>query len=213
MFLTAKAKTLRIIFQLILLIILVFCIYINVVADTELTTASRIEQAALERVGKTIIYDGTYQKIKYPMGDVADERGVCTDVVIRSFRKVGVDLQKLIHLDMSSNFKAYPDRWGLRTPDSNIDHRRVPNIRRYFERHELSLAVSDNPDDYKAGDIVSWRLLNNAPHIGIVISHKSVDGKRPLIVHNVGWGTKVDDYLFANKITGHYRFITDQALK
>ena len=192
---------------------LFICIYINVVAEPpeELSTKTKIEQAALQRVGKTVIYDGSYQKIKYPMGDVSDVRGVCTDVVIRSLRKLGVDLQELVHQDMTRNFKFYPKKGNLSRPDSNIDHRRVPNLRRYFERQGLSLTVSDNPDDYKHGDIVSWRLTNNAPHIGIVTSHKSIDGKRPLIVHNVGWGTAVDDFLFAYKITGHYRFIPEPA--
>lgn len=212
MFFMLKTKRLKLVVQVVLLLIL--CILIQDTARSEpiaeLSIETQIEQAALQRVGKTLFYDGSYQKLSYPMGDVDDQRGVCTDVVIRSLRKLGVDLQKLVHQDMTRNFKAYPNKWGLTRPDKNIDHRRVPNLRKYFERQGFSLAISDNPDDYNSGDIVSWRLSNNAPHIGIVISTKSIDGKRPLIVHNVGWGTRVDDFLFAYKITGHYRFKPEQ---
>jgi len=191
--------------------VLIFGLYTNVVAEetAHSLTQSKLEAAALERVGQTMIYDGSYQKLKYPMGDVENNRGVCTDVVIRSFRKLGIDLQQLVHEDMQQNFSSYPNNWGLDKPDKNIDHRRVPNLRRFFERHAKSFEITNDPKDYKVGDIVSWKLLNNAPHIGMVISHYSYDGKRPLIVHNIGAGTVVEDVLFDYEITGHYQYLPE----
>lgn len=168
---------------------------------------TNLEQAALERTTHRVIYDGRYQSIAYPMGDVADNRGVCTDVVIRTYRKLGVDLQQLVHEDMLENFSLYPKIWGLSKPDSNIDHRRVPNLRTYFTRKGAELAISKKAEDYLAGDLVTWVLPGNLPHIGIVVSDKSEDGKRPMIVHNVGLGTVKQDFLYAYPITGHYRFV------
>ena len=152
-------------------------------------------------------YDGSYRSIPYPGGDVPENVGVCTDVLVRSYRAIGIDLQRLVHEDMSADFDAYPRYWGLSRPDTNIDHRRVPNLRRFFERHGVSLEVSDDPADYRPGDIVSWMLPGNNPHIGIVTNEKSADGERPLIVHNIGLGPKKDDMLFLFEITGHYRYL------
>ncbi|MEM6531828.1 MAG: DUF1287 domain-containing protein [Myxococcota bacterium] len=158
-----------------------------------------LSQAALERTKHEVRYDGSYQRIDYPGGDVPADIGVCTDVVVRSYRTLGIDLQKLVHEDMRGAFSKYPPRWGLKGPDRNIDHRRVPNLRRFFERRGASLPVTRERKDYRPGDVVSWTVSGNRPHIGIV-----VDGG--FIVHNIGLGPKREDVLFAYPITGHYRF-------
>ena len=160
--------------------------------------------AAKSQVGVTTSYDGSYRRIAYPNGDVPLHTGVCTDVVIRAFRKVGVDLQVLVHEDMKRNFSAYPKRWGLRRPDTNIDHRRVPNLGTFFTRRGLALPVTARAADYQPGDIVTWDLSSRVPHIGIVSNVRS--GQRPLVVHNIGAGARQEDVLFAWKITGHYRW-------
>jgi len=169
--------------------------------------------AALKRINQTVLYDPAYVKLSYPMGDVANDRGVCTDVVIRAFRGAGIDLQKSIHEDMKVNFSKYPKRWGAKTTDKNIDHRRVPNLRVFFKRHGQSLKVTHNPADYKAGDLVTWDLTGKKccgfarlAHIGIVTDKRSTDGKRPLVVHNIGNGAQLQDMLFTYTITGHYRY-------
>ncbi|GIB63177.1 Putative periplasmic protein [Vibrio cholerae] len=169
---------------------------------------SDLVEAAKERTKHTVIYDGSYIKIVYPNGDVPSSIGVCTDVIIRSYRKLGVDLQVLVHEDMRDNFSLYPSSriWGLSKPDRNIDHRRVPNLQVFFKRHGQSLPISDEGLAYKAGDIVTWMLPGNLPHIGIVTNDLSQDGKRPLIVHNIGSGPVLEDMLFDFKITGHFRY-------
>ena len=169
---------------------------------------SDLVEAAKERTTHTVIYDGSYIKIAYPNGDVPPSIGVCTDVIIRSYRKLGVDLQVLVHEDMRDNFSLYPSNriWGLSKPDRNIDHRRVPNLQIFFKRHGQSLTISDEGLAYKAGDIVTWMLPGNLPHIGIVTNDLSQDGKRPLIVHNIGSGPVLEDMLFDFKITGHFRY-------
>ena len=144
--------------------------------------------------------------IKYPNGDVPSDRGVCTDVVIRAYRNLGIDLQKEVHEDMKENFSAYPKNWGLKTTDKNIDHRRVPNLMKFFERHNAKLSITDNSIDYKPGDLVCWNLGGAITHIGIVVDKKSNDGKRNLIVHNIGGGQVLADCLFEYKIIGHYRY-------
>lgn len=185
----------------------------------EPTTASdtlikRLLAAAHERTQHAVVYDGSYRAIGYPLGDVAADRGVCTDVVIRSYRAgLGVDLQRLVHEDMRANFGLYPTFWGLSKPDPNIDHRRVPNLQTYFARHGQSLPVSQVPADYAAGDIVTWMLPGNLPHIGIVSDRKSNDGARPLIIHNIGAGPREEDALFVGDITGHYRFLPPASLR
>ena len=165
--------------------------------------------AAMERLSQEVAYDGAYQRLDYPGGDVPDNIGVCTDLVVRAYRGVGIDLQQLVHEDMLSNFDAYPQFWGLTRPDSNIDHRRVPNLQVFFERHGLSLEPTLDGTDYEPGDIVSWMLPGNLPHIGIVSNEVSEDGLRPLVIHNIGDGPKMDDRLFEFPITGHYRFNRD----
>jgi uncharacterized protein len=162
--------------------------------------------AALELTKQKVTYDPSYYSIPYPNGDVPADKGVCTDVVIRAYRKLSIDLQRLVHEDMKVNFKKYPNRWGLTKTDRNIDHRRVPNLMTFFTRHGTSLPVSKKPDDYKPGDIVTWDLSSGVPHIGIVINKRSEDNMRYLIVHNIGSGQEISDCLFQFKITGHYRF-------
>jgi uncharacterized protein YijF (DUF1287 family) len=142
----------------------------------------------------------------YPNGDVPSNKGVCTDVIIRAYRKVGIDLQKEVHEDMKSNFSKYPKLWGLKSTDKNIDHRRVPNLMKYFERQGSSLILSTKPDDYQPGDIVCWNLGGAITHIGIVVNQKSRDGGRYKVVHNIGAGQVSEDMLFDYKIIGHYRF-------
>lgn len=166
-----------------------------------------LSQAALERTKHTVRYDGSYRSISYPNGDVPDHTGVCTDVLIRSYRTLGIDLQQLVHEDMKAHFKSYPKNWGLKKTDSNIDHRRVPNLQVFFSRKGKSLKVTNNSKDYKTGDLVTWKLNNNLPHIGIVVNRRSKDGKRPLIVHNIGLGPQQEDMLFDFTITGHYRYV------
>jgi len=166
----------------------------------------KLISAAIERTKHNVVYNGAYIKIPYPMGDVPDNIGVCTDLVIRSYRFIGIDLQHSVHEDMKRHFSAYPKKWGLKRPDTNIDHRRVSNLKTFFKRKGAELPVSQNPADYKPADLVTWDLPGSLPHIGIVTHRKSPDGKRPLIVHNIGQGPVVEDMLFNFPITGHFRY-------
>jgi uncharacterized protein len=161
--------------------------------------------AARSQVGTTLYYDPSYQRIAYPMGDVPPERGVCSDVVVRAFRDVGIDLQAEVHGDMKRHFAAYPRIWGLQKTDANIDHRRVPNLATWFTRQGYDLPVTDQAADYQAGDVVAWVLGNGRPHIGIVSERRSADGMRPLVIHNIGSGAQEEDVLFAWRISGHFR--------
>lgn len=185
-------------------ILLVFASLLSSVAYA----ASELEAAALARTFDRVTYDGSYIQISYPNGDIPSHIGVCSDVVIRSYRKIGIDLQELLHEDMRENFSSYPSKriWGLSSPDTNIDHRRVPNLQLFFSRHGTELQITANGQDYNAGELVTWMLPGNLPHIGIVTSRKSSDGKRPLIVHNIGQGPVLEDMLFSYKITGHYQY-------
>jgi len=168
-----------------------------------------IVNALIHRTTQQVTYDGAYYRLEYPGGDVPANIGVCTDVIIRSYRQLGIDLQKLVHEDMQANFRAYPSKriWGLIKPDKNIDHRRVPNLQVYFERHAQVLTKSPNAADYKTVDIVTWMLPGNLPHIGMVVNQIAQDSGHPLIVHNIGRGPEMSDMLFAYTITGHYRFV------
>ena len=168
-------------------------------------TALDLVAAARAQVGVTLIYDPSYQQIAYPMGDVPMVRGVCSDVVIRAFRTLGVDLQQELHRDMKRHFAAYPKNWGLARPDRNIDHRRVPNLATWFKRQGFARPVSQHAAAYVLGDIVTWILGGGQPHIGIVSDRRSEDGARPLVIHNIGWGAREDDALFQYRITGHFR--------
>ncbi len=165
----------------------------------------KLVEYARRQIGVTTIYDPAYVRLKFPNGDVAKERGVCTDVVIRAYRHLGKDLQRLVNQDMKANFSKYPKRWGMKRTDSNIDHRRVPNLQVFFKRQGKNLTVTKDKSDYRAGDIVTWMLDGNLPHIGIVSTRKTSDGT-PLVIHNIGRGTQEDNILFKFKITGHYRY-------
>lgn len=173
--------------------------------DRSTPEARRLAEAAMAQVGVTVAYDAAYVPLAYPNGDVPVETGVCTDVVVRAFRTMGVDLQVAVHEDMRSAFSAYPDRWGLRAPDKNIDHRRVPNLQTYFERQGFALPVTDDPADYQPGDVVTW-TIRGRPHTGIVSTQPAPGGGRWCIVHNIGRGTRVEDRLFDFEINGHYRY-------
>lgn len=163
--------------------------------------------AAHEQTRHSVTYDSAYTRIPYPMGDVPQNRGVCSDVVIRAYRAIGTDLQQQVHEDMAAHFSLYPKNWGLSHPDSNIDHRRVPNLRVFLRRYGRSLPMTHNPADYVAGDLVTYRLPGNYPHIAIVSDERALeDRRRPLIIHNIGWGPKQEDSLFGAEITGHYRY-------
>lgn len=167
----------------------------------------KVLESAVEQTKVTRQYTQAYYKISYPGGDVPAETGACTDVVIRGFRNAGVDLQKEVHEDMTANFSSYPKKWGLARTDTNIDHRRVPNLQTFFTRKGKSLPVSARGEDYRPGDVVSWDLDGNGmTHIGLVSNTWNEGTRRYLIIHNIGGGTNVEDRLFEWKVTGHYRY-------
>ena len=168
--------------------------------------ATRLVEAALERTTHAVVYDQRYRRLDYPGGDVPDSLGVCTDLIIRSYRKLGIDLQLEVHEDMLAAFEEYPTIWGLTRTDKNIDHRRVPNLQAYLRRQGAELPVGGKATNFLPGDIVTWMLPGNQPHIGIVTDRRSADGKRPLLAHNIGWGPVLEDMLFQFTITGHYRY-------
>jgi uncharacterized protein YijF (DUF1287 family) len=170
------------------------------------TFEEKLSNAAISIIDETVQYDPSYIGIKYPNGDVPAKTGVCSDVVIRAYRKLGIDLQKEVHEDMKANFSKYPTKWGLKKTDTNIDHRRVPNLEVFFERKGKKLEVSNNPNDYKTGEIVTWMINGKLPHIGIITHKKSIDGN-PIIVHNVGGGQVAEDCLFSWEIVGHYKYV------
>lgn len=174
--------------------------------DAKLAFGLRLSAAAEERATHRVIYDAAYERISYPNGDVAASRGVCSDEIVRAYRLLGIDLQRLVHEDMRQAFHAYPKRWGLSRPDTNIDHRRVPNLATFFKRHGTSLPPTLEGRDYKPGDVVAWALADGRPHIGMVTERWSSDGKRPLVMHNIGMGPQIEDMLFGLTITGHYRY-------
>lgn len=166
----------------------------------------KLSNAAISIIDPTITYTPDYISIKYPNGDVPKTKGVCTDVVIRAYRKLGIDLQKEVHEDMKLNFYKYPTKWGLKKTDTNIDHRRVPNLEVFFTRKGKKLEITNDANNYKVGEIVTWMINDKLPHIGIITHKKSSDGKRPLIVHNVGGGQVMEDCLFSYTIVGHYKY-------
>ena len=170
--------------------------------------------AAMERLNHSVRYDGSYRLIDYPGGDVPGDTGVCTDVIIRSYRSIGIDLQKLVHEDMQKAFDHYPSKriWGLDSTDKNIDHRRVPNLQTFFTRHGKKLAITDNASDYAPGDVVTWMLPGNLPHIGIVTDVYDQQTQQPLVVHNIGSGPQLENMLFDYPVTGHYRYLPESIL-
>ena len=184
-------------------------LFLSLPADSSTDTLlNRLVEAAIDRTTHHVRYDASYLSIDYPNGDIPDNIGVCTDVIIRSYRKLGIDLQQLVHEDMKANFDLYPSKriWGLSKADHNIDHRRVPNLQTFFSRYGETLEISSQAEDYKPGDLVTWVLPKNLPHIGIVTNQLSKVSGNPLIAHNIGAGPKLDDMLFKYRITGHYRY-------
>jgi uncharacterized protein len=165
-----------------------------------------LSAAAMELTKLHVSYDPSYFSIPYPNGDVPAGKGVCTDVVIRAYRAMGIDLQKEVHEDMKANFEKYPSRWGMKRTDRNIDHRRVPNLMTFFSRRGKVLPVTNRAEAYQPGDLVTWDLGRGVTHIGIVVNKKSIDGSRYLIVHNIGSGQELSDCLFQFRITGHFRY-------
>jgi uncharacterized protein len=169
--------------------------------------AQKLVEAATSQIGVTTLYDPAYVKLAYPNGDVPIDRGVCTDVVIRAYRQgLGIDLQQLVHNDMAKNFASYPKTWGLSKTDRNIDHRRVPNLQRFFKRQNAELSTSDDYSSYQPGDLVTMTLPGNLPHIGIVSGTLNDKGSKPMLIHNIGGGTQLEDILGLYRITGQYRY-------
>ena len=168
--------------------------------------AQQLSNSALALTKQNVTYDPSYFSINYPNGDVSSDKGVCTDVVIRTYRKLDIDLQELVHNDMKAHFDKYPNFWGLKTTDTNIDHRRVPNLMVFFKRKGTEKPITQNPNDYLPGDIVCWSLGGGKTHIGMVTHKKSIDDKRYKIVHNIGAGQVLEDCLFNFKIIGHYSY-------
>lgn len=167
----------------------------------------KLSTAALELTKQHVTYDPSYFSIPYPNGDIPSNKGVCTDVIIRAYRKLGIDLQKEVHEDMKANFSIYPKNWGLKRTDTNIDHRRVPNLMTFFSRKGTVKKITSNPNSYLPGDIVCWNLGAGITHIGIVSHQKStVNPNQYLIIHNIGAGQVLEDCLFKFKIIGHYRY-------
>jgi uncharacterized protein len=175
----------------------------HLAAQTPEPVGISLARAAARQVGVTILYDPAYVRIGYPNGDVPLQRGVCADVIVRAFRRVGIDLQAEVHRDMQKNFRAYPRSWGMSRPDSNIDHRRVPNLMKYFERRGKKLPI-DAP--YQPGDVVAWQLPGGLYHIGIVAEDRIPGTDRPYAIHNIGAGTRKEDILYTFVIIGHYRW-------
>jgi uncharacterized protein len=182
---------------------LTFIIVASAIASAE---PPRLVSAARHQTTTAVKYDGAYTRIAYPKGDVPADRGVCTDVVVRAYRSIGIDLQVLVHEDMRANFASYPRLWGLKRPDTNIDHRRVPNLQTFLSRAGAKMSGPRTVGSFRPGDLVTWMLPGNLPHIGVVSDRVAPNTKRPLIIHNIGAGPKEEDTLFAFPITGHYRY-------
>lgn len=189
-----------------LAIVLLLCIGSALTSAGQSTFSDRLADSAITLTRLKVQYDPSYYTISYPNGDVPSNKGVCTDVVIRVYRKLGIDLQKEVHEDMSVNFSKYPRKYGLSHTDKNIDHRRVPNLMTFFSRKGIVLPITSNAADYMPGDIVCWNLGGNITHIGLVVKQKAAHSQRHLVVHNIGAGQVMEDTLFSFKIIGHYRY-------
>jgi len=184
----------------------IFVLLLSQICNAQTDFYYQLVNAALDLTKQQVEYDPQYFVISYPNGDVPYNKGVCTDVVVRAHRKVGIDLQKEVHEDMEADFLVYPANWGLSQTDTNIDHRRVPNLMTFFSRKGTTLTITQNPEDYMPGDIVCWDLCNGITHIGIVVNIKSASNNQFQIVHNIGGGQVLADCLFDFKIIGHYRY-------
>jgi Uncharacterized protein conserved in bacteria len=190
------------------LFITFLCFSLALQAQESKTFAEKLSDSALSLTKDMVIYNPAYFSIPYPNGDIPTKYGVCTDVIIRAYRKLDIDLQKEVHEDMKAHFSLYPKNWGLKKTDRNIDHRRVPNLMTFFSRKGVVKKISQEASDYLPGDIVTWVLPNGMTHIGLVVNKKSRNGKRNLVVHNIGAGQVLEDCLFSFKITGHYSYPT-----
>lgn len=184
----------------------IFVLLLSQICNAQTDFYYQLVNAALDLTKQQVEYDPQYFVISYPNGDVPYNKGVCTDVVVRAYRKVGIDLQKEVHEDMEADFLVYPANWGLSQTDTNIDHRRVPNLMTFFSRKGTTLTITQNPEDYMPGDIVCWDLGDGISHIGIVVNIKSASNNQFQIVHNIGGGQVLADCLFDFKIIGHYRY-------
>ena len=182
------------------------CFLLIILAHGQTTFLRALADSSLALTKQHVTYDPAYFELAYPNGDVPSDKGVCTDLVIRAYRKLGIDLQKKVHEDMAANFEEYPKSWGLTHPDKNIDHRRVPNLICFFKRHGIEKPITNNAKDYLPGEIVCWNLGRGITHIGIVANKKSNDGIRNQIIHNIGNGQVMEDCLFNFKIIGHYQY-------
>ena len=201
----AKKYSLKQILLIISASVLPLFIFQSAMAASPISSGTKLAEDAKKQIGVTTSYDATYRQLDFPRGDVSQDTGVCTDVIVRAYRLQNIDLQQLLNHDMKSNFSLYPNTWGLKSTDKNIDHRRVPNLEVYFERHGKTLSKTDK-GSFQAGDIVSWRLPEgNLPHMGIVSDNTATDGT-PLIIHNIGRGTQEENILFAYPIKGHFRY-------
>jgi uncharacterized protein YijF (DUF1287 family) len=183
-----------------------FVFYLGIHSFSQNDFANRLADSTATLTKQKVIYDPSYFSLAYPNGDVPADKGVCTDVIIRAYRKMGIDLQKEVHEDMKAHFSQYPNNWKLTRPDKNIDHRRVPNLMKFFSKYGTVKPITLIAADYQPGDLVCWSLKNGLTHIGIVSKKKSSDGKRYLIVHNIGAGQVFEDCLFDFKIIGHYQY-------
>ncbi|MCO6484017.1 MAG: DUF1287 domain-containing protein [Flavobacteriales bacterium] len=183
-----------------------FAVCVALPATAQNSFQVRLADSALVLTKQQVVYDPSYYRIAYPNGDVPAGKGVCTDVVIRAYRMLGIDLQKAVHEDMKAAFAQYPQNWGMSKPDPNIDHRRVPNLMTFFGRHGTVVPITRDAQAYQSGDVVCWNLGGGITHIGIVSRKRSADGQRPLIVHNIGAGQVLEDCLFKFTIIGHYRY-------
>ncbi|MGH8476544.1 MAG: DUF1287 domain-containing protein [Methylococcales bacterium] len=194
--------TKKVIFVFFTVVTVVFLLFVSMEPSVKSAPMNIVIEAARGQIGVTVAYDSAYSRITYPGGDVPMDRGVCTDVIIRAYRHAGIDLQVLVHEDMSTHWADYPGIWGLSRPDANIDHRRVPNLEVFFRRHATILPVTSDAANYQPGDIVTWRLDNGRPHIGLV----SASFFGPRVIHNIGRGAREEAVLFSYRIVGHFRY-------
>lgn len=181
------------------ILILLLCFFLPRICHA---SPAKLVQAARNQIGKTVFYDGSYERLSYPMGDVPINKGVCTDVVIRALRETGIDLQELIHTDMTENFSQYPNNWGLKRPDPNIDHRRVPNIIKYYERQGKTQPLPVRLTNIKPGDFFAWLLPNGRPHIAVI---SKIKGKKVYMIHNIGAGAEEEQIVYNWQIIAHIR--------
>jgi len=181
-------------------------VYPKIISESKIKFLTELSSVAIEQTYLKVTYIPDYQEISYPNGDIPENQGVCSDVIIRAYRKLTIDLQKDVHEDMEKHFDLYPRIWGLKKTDTNIDHRRVPNLMVFFKRKGIILPITKQKNDYLPGDIITWNLAFGRPHIGIVINRKNKISANPLIVHNIGDGPQIEDVLFNWEITGHFRY-------